>query len=198
MVMQKGLIVLFMFSLIGILILSELSHEFATGRIVNEFGELRDKRIELYMNFPNYVQNYALQSVVDNVRRLLLFNAQGAYYTPYGIYDPVVFFNNERELIDNLQILACEKQPSFINYQVPYPDTGALPCNEQLRAAALENIDKLIQIDIKLVEATAVKSKCPGKALDGVDIARASLINKNYNHVLLSLQASYTQSLACA
>jgi hypothetical protein len=196
--MQKGLIILFMFCLIGILILSELSHEFATGRIVNEFGELRDQRIELYMNFPNYVQNYALQSVVDNVRRLLLFNAQGAYYMPFGIYDPVVFFNNERELIDNLLILACEKQPSFINYQVPYPNTGVLPCDEQLRSAALDVIGKVIDVDIRLVEATAVKSKCPGEALDGVDIAKMSLINKDYNHVLLSLQASYTQSLACA
>lgn len=196
--MQKGLIILFMFSLIGILILSELSHEFATGRIVNEFGELRDNRIELYMNFPNYVQNYALQSIVDNVRRLLLFNAQGAYYMPYGIYDPVVFFNNERELIDNLQILACEKQPGFINYQVPYPNTGILPCNEQLRAAALDTIDNVIDVDVRLVEATALMSKCPRDALDGIEIARASLINKEYNDVLLSLQASYTQSLACA
>lgn len=195
--MRKGLIILFMFSLIGILILSELSHDFATGNIVNEFGGLRDDRIGLYLSFPNYVQNYALQNVVDNVRRLLLLNAQGAYYMPYGIYDPVVFFNNERELIDNLQILACEKQPSFINYQVPYPNTGVLPCNEQLRAAALDTIGRVVDVDIRLVESTALMSKCPRDALDGIEIARVSLINSDYVDVLLSLQASYTQSIAC-
>jgi len=195
--MRKGLIILFMFSLIGILILSELSHDFATGNIVNEFGGLRDDRIGLYLSFPNYVQNYALQNVVDNVRRLLLLNAQGAYYMPYGIYDPVVFFNNERELIDNLQILACEKRPSFINYQVPYPNTGVLPCNEQLRAAALDTIGQVVDVDIRLVESTALMSKCPRDALDGIEIARASLINSDYVDVLLSLQASYTQSIAC-
>lgn len=196
-IMQKGLIILFMFSLIGILILSEVSHELSTGRIVNAFGELRDQRIGLYMNFPNYVQNPAEQSIVNNVRRLLLYNSQGAYYMPYGIYDPVVFFNNERELVDNLLILACQKQPSFINYQVPYPTTGAVQCNNVLRSVAIETLENLVQIDISLVETTALQSRCPSEAFSGIDIARADLINKDYTKLLTSLQASYTQSLAC-
>jgi|GEM_PF-5232171 len=196
--MQKGMIILFMFSLIGILILSELSHEFATGRIVDEFGEMRNARIELYMNFPNYVQNYALQSVVSNVRRLLLYNAQGTYYMPFGIYDPVVFFNNERELVDNLLILACEKQPAFINYQVPYPLTGTLPCNEMLREAAIITLNKLVEVDIVLIESTALNSNCPSKALSSIDIARSSILNQDYEGVLANLEASYTQSLACS
>lgn len=195
--MKRGLVIMFMLSMIGIVIMNEFSQQPVTARVVDDFGILRENRINLYLNFPNVAITVDQQRLVDNVRKILLFNSQGAYYMPYGLYDSVVFFNYERELIDNLMILACQKEPSFINYQLPLPITSQVHCDETLRSVAVDTLFKVVSNDASLIETTALASSCPDAALDKISLARSDIGMHRFESAIDNLQSAYIVSLGC-
>lgn len=197
--MKRGAMVLFLLGLCAILVLSEIHMRSPSASVVSDFGELRQDRINLYLNFPNYADNRFHQTLIDRTRTLIRMNAQGSYYSDFGIYDPNIFFNNEYELVDTLMVLACMKQPQYVSYQVPGYDInnlGVLPCNPQLQQTAVNTLYGLMDVDIRLMERMTPYA-CQS-AYQSIAMAKESTNKADFVGTITNLKATYQHILDCA
>jgi hypothetical protein len=186
-----------------------------TGSVVNEVSQMRVDRINLALQFPQYVIPMLKQPTYD-VRNYLIQGANEHYYGPTGLIDGSGFFFQEMQLIPALLQLMCLvqiEQPNqglyisgqglqihlinnlWYNKQLPY--LGKVLCDGVSRDAAHTALAKVIENDFNLVEYTIEQSNCPDIARPQLQKAQEFFAAGEYEMMLDALRLAVSQASAC-
>lgn len=126
--------------------------------IVNPASQFRLERIEMYLGYPDVIQDFAPvdKMMIGRVRELLLENGAEHYYDQNGLRCRTLFLEREKELIVLLEQLTCKPQGTYgINYIPEVRD-----CDERARKDAEALLKNLIENDMDLFGYTSRKARC--------------------------------------
>lgn len=187
-----------------------------SGALVNEVSQMRVDRINMALQFPQYLIPMLKQPTYD-VRNYLIQGANEHYYGPTGLIDGSGFFFQEMQLIPALLQLMClvqVDQPNqglyisgqglqihlinnlWYNKQLPY--LGKVLCDGTARDAAHATLAKIIENDFNLVEYTVEQSNCPEAGRASLQNAQENFVAGEYEMTLDYLKTAVMQASACA
>ena len=213
--MQKELIVVFLVLLVPVafVILMGLNH---SGAVVNELGELKKARVELYLGFPVPYEPLHRQ-LSDNVREYLRAGAGSDFYYADRLKFGNEFFENEKVLVANLLHLVCLKpvgdvpKGRFVTaggmdvimlqnkfFDVTYDEIASVPCDEELASSSENVLKSVLSLDLQLVQSTVKVSRCPEYASDSLKSAQENVDYGNFEAVLNDLSAAWRKATDCS
>ena len=177
-----------------------------TGALVNDLVQLRNNRIQLYLDFPITLDVH--KTTTYRIRKHLLDGAYDQYYYPYGMSNGDLFFLNELTLFGELLKVMCTQQIRAEEYftsagrtitlpndqwtGVDFESIGIIPCNPELAAIAEETLQKAIEYDTQLVQITIDNSRC--KAEESMELARQNYEEGKYEAMLTNLRSAWSQA----
>lgn len=183
----------------------------ATGAVVNEVAQLRILRINEALAFPAPFGIY--KTTAFRVRKFLIDGAKEDFYYPYGLGNGDLFFLNEINLLPELFILMCLQpsgiiqegrfiSPGGISIRLPdkkwfsgrIEDIGQVPCDPVLQKAAEKALNKVIELDFRLVEMTVQNSRCGNIAAPSLRLAQENLGSGEYEAVFTNLRSAGSKS----
>lgn len=193
--MQKEMMMLFLLALIAIVFISE-SHNGLTGDVASSLGQIRAERIGLYLSFPQ-PDNPSQHMIAQRVRKYLLQGAHDDYFYGNNVQTGHLFFDNELFLVDNLMILACQKQSDLVDRTEPTVSIGTIPCDSFLQQRAIMTLDNVMELDRQLVEMTIFNSECPYDAQNAMILAQKAILNKDYISAVTNLRVAWSKATIC-
>jgi len=206
--MRKTVIMILLVVCIPVLFATVFSDSM-TGMVANEMATLRQERIQLYLNFPIPDHNPALKRHAERARNALRMSAQFGYYHYEGITQGDLYFASERELIDDLLVLACLKESDLsdgrfvssggmsVTADADVTSIGRVPCDPGLAAHAEMTIRQVLAQDYRLVLHTLDYSSCPGSAHETLTRAKNNIENDNIDAALNNLHVAWRNMVYC-
>jgi hypothetical protein len=183
----------------------------STGAIVNELAQIRVEHINLAMNFPNYASP-PYKVFVYRIRLYLRSMAREDYYYPYGLTNGNGYYLDMLNVVPDLHRLACLRpyEDHYISAsgrailipwnrwaEVEFEDLGQIPCNPELAQAAEETLDKLVELNNRLLEITIQNSNCPENSADSMALAEENVAKGNYEAAITNWRSAWSKVTYC-
>ena len=184
----------------------------STGALVNGLAQIRVDHINLALNFPiSLALPYKVKTY--NIRLHLRKMASEDYFYPYGLGNGDGYYLELLNVIPDLLRLSC-LQPYEDHYisaggkailipgnfwaGIEFEDLGQIPCNPELAQKAEETLDKLVELNNRLLEITIEHSKCPELAQDSMLLAQENVAKGNYEAVITNWRSAWSKAVSCA
>src|SRR3990172_8782877 len=181
-----------------------------TGALVNNLAQIRVEHINLAMNFPIYTS--PPYKVITYRIRLHLRNLASEKFYYYGLVDGDGYYLELLNLFPDLLRLACLRpyQDHYISaggraILIPwnrwadgeFTDIGQVPCNPELAQKSEETLDKLVELNNRLLDITIQNSKCPELAADSMALAEENVAKGNYEAAITNWRSAWSKTVNC-
>ena len=183
----------------------------STGALVNGLAQIRVEHINLAMSFPIFTS--PPYKVITYRVRLHLRNLASEKFYYYGLVDGDGYYLELLNLFPDLLRLACLRpyEDHYISaggraILIPwnrwadgeFTDIGQVPCNPELAQKSEETLDKLVELNNRLLDITIQNSKCGELAADSMALAEENVAKGNYEAAITNWRSAWSKATSCA
>jgi hypothetical protein len=183
----------------------------STGAVVNGLAQIRVDQINLALNFP-YTTELPYKVMTYRIRAHLRNMASEDYYYPYGLGNGNGYYLEMTYLVPDLLRLACLRpyEDHYISasgrtFTIPwgrwggaeFEDLGQIPCNPALQQASEDTLDKLVELNNRLLAITIANSRCGYLAQDSISRGEENIAQGNYEAAITNWRNAWSAATTC-